>query len=393
MLGNLNRLSFAEFGDVLDRFDGNELVISAEWEIRHVELRRGGEEAFTLSDAETYMDYDTGMAILHVAPAAEPDEVHSFYLDKPVRIRPNVLFCITSLEEMCSVNIAFKKDALHEEIRLGGKQGEPAKIVPSFVLDNIATLFYQEKEKGFRFKGESHRQYELTYVDSGRMHSVIGGQDIEMSQGELMIYGPDQWHAQYADEEESACFVTISFDLECKYAPLLVRRKIRIGSGPAELLKKLLSEANKPDDFSNDMIISYLHQFLVLLLRQVVEGGEEERISSSFTLNNENHIVDSAIRFVSEHIYEKISVSRLAKEVAVSPSYLATLFQKHLDVSPGEYIRREKLEESKVLIKEGKLNFTQIADKLGYSTVHHFSNQFKAKNGRTPTEYSRAMKE
>ena len=225
------------------------------------------------------------------------------------------------------------------------------------------------------------------------MHSVVGGQDVEMRQGELMIYGPDQWHAQYADEDTSVCFVTISFDFACKYAPLLVRQKIRVGSGPAELLKKLLGEANKPDDFSNDMILSYLRQFLVLLLRQIIEGSEEERLSTSFTLNNENHIVDGAIRFVAEHIFEKISVNRLAKEVAVSPSYLATLFQKHMGVSPGEYIRTEKLEESKVLIKEGKLNFTQIADKLGYSTVHHFSNQFKAKNGRTPTEYSRAMKE
>ncbi len=392
MLRNLNRLSFAGFGDIVEHFDGGELENEALWQVEHVELCHGRSSGFIVSDAPTYIDYDTGMAVLHVAAAAKPDEILSFYLDKTVRIHPEVCFRVSALEDSCSVNVAVRRGAQRREIALAPKAA-PAKILPSFELDNITTLFYQEKEKGFRFKGESHRQYELTYVDSGRMHSVIGGQDIEMSQGELMIYGPDQWHSQYADEDTSACFITISFDLESKYAPLLACRKMRVGFSAAELLKKLLAEADRPDDFSSDMILSYLRQFLVQLLRQILEGGGEEHLTTSFTLNNENYIVDSAIRYVSAHIYEKIPVSRLAKEVAVSPSYLATLFQKHLGISPGEYIRREKLEESKALIKEGRLNFTQIADKLGYSTVHHFSNQFKARNGRTPTEYSRAMRE
>ena len=51
-----------------------------------------------------------------------------------------------------------------------------------------------------------------------------------------------------------------------------------------------------------------------------------------------------------------------------------------------------KLEESKKLIREGKMNFTQIAAQLQYSTVHHFSRQFKEKFGLTPTEYARAIR-
>ena len=63
-----------------------------------------------------------------------------------------------------------------------------------------------------------------------------------------------------------------------------------------------------------------------------------------------------------------------------------------MQISPGEYIRRIKLEESKKLIREGKMNFTQIAAQLQYSTVHHFSRQFKEKFGLTPTEYARAIR-
>ena len=51
-----------------------------------------------------------------------------------------------------------------------------------------------------------------------------------------------------------------------------------------------------------------------------------------------------------------------------------------------------KLGQSKQMIREGQLNFTQIAENLQYSTVHHFSRQFKEKFGITPTEYAKSVR-
>ena len=82
----------------------------------------------------------------------------------------------------------------------------------------------------------------------------------------------------------------------------------------------------------------------------------------------------------------------MAKNVDVSPSYLTFLFHKHLQISPGEYIRRIKLQESKQMIREGSMNFTEISEALQYSTVHHFSRQFKEKFGITPTEYAKSVR-
>ena len=82
----------------------------------------------------------------------------------------------------------------------------------------------------------------------------------------------------------------------------------------------------------------------------------------------------------------------VARQVDVSPSYLTALFHKNLQISPGEYIRRIKLQESKQMIRENDLNFTEIAAQLHYSTVHHFSRQFKEKFGITPTEYAKSVR-
>ena len=38
------------------------------------------------------------------------------------------------------------------------------------------------------------------------------------------------------------------------------------------------------------------------------------------------------------------------------------------------------------------MNFTQISDFLGYSSIHYFSRQFKKLSGMTPTEYATSIK-
>ena len=51
-----------------------------------------------------------------------------------------------------------------------------------------------------------------------------------------------------------------------------------------------------------------------------------------------------------------------------------------------------KIDAAKQLIRSQRLNFTQIADRLGYTSVHYFSRQFKKVTGMTPSEYSVSIK-
>ena len=47
-----------------------------------------------------------------------------------------------------------------------------------------------------------------------------------------------------------------------------------------------------------------------------------------------------------------------------------------------------KIETAKTMLREGDGNITQIADRLGYASVHYFSRYFKQATGMTPSEYS-----
>ena len=206
-----------------------------------------------------------------------------------------------------------------------------------------------------------------------------------------MIYAPDQWHMQYADIGVAPRFVTISFDLEGGELSSLYNRKLAVPQEAVTLLQQMLRTQERMDDYSTDMLMAQLTMLLLVLLREAAapSGG---KLQGSNAVHSENEIIRQAQQYISSHIREKLSVRLIAQQVDVSPSYLTVLFQKNLQISPGEYIRRIKLQESKQMIRENNLNFTEIAAALQYSTVHHFSRQFKEKFGITPTEYARSVR-
>ena len=130
----------------------------------------------------------------------------------------------------------------------------------------------------------------------------------------------------------------------------------------------------------------HLDQMAERLIRQA-GAPSEAKLQTSNSIHSENEIIRRAQQYISSHVRDKLTVPVVAANVEVSASYLTALFHKNLQLSPGEYIRRVKLQESKQLIREGQMNFTEISEFLQYSTVHHFSRQFKQMFGMTPTEY------
>ena len=212
-----------------------------------------------------------------------------------------------------------------------------------------------------------------------------------LKQGDIVLYGPNQWHMQYADVGIAPRFVTISFDVGGADLTPLLDRRFTATQHITMLLQIMLREQERMDRFSKDIILSQLNLTLLYLLREAT-SPTAHKLQSANAIHSENEIIRKAQQYISSHIREKLSVPLVASQVDVSPSYLTALFHKNLQISPGEYIRRIKLNESKQMIRENQLNFTEIAAALQYSTVHHFSRQFKEKFGITPTEYARSVR-
>lgn len=383
MIQNLNQIALKNFGTVQpERAQSADPYPKESALIVHP---TGSRLLLYRTSESTWLSCSGGTVILSICDGQ--DRYLHYYLDKTVRLNADVTFGLSTFQEEGAVQIY----STTPPVSLGFGPDRDTRLNSCIRIERILTFFYQEKEQGFLFPGESHPMPELTYVDQGELHSVVDGQDLLLKQGDLVIYGPNQWHMQYADIGIAPRFVTISFEVDgVDFTPLL-ERKFSAPQQVASLLQSMLREQEKMDCFSTDIIVSQLTLLLLYLLRESVKPTGS-KVKNTNVVQNENEIIRQAQQYVAAHIREKLSVPMVAGQVGVSASYLTVLFHKNLQISPGEYIRRIKLQESKQMIRENNLNFTQIASALQYSTVHHFSRQFKEKFGITPTEYAKSVR-
>lgn len=385
MICNLNQLSFQQYGSIdSERVNARNLTHKAS-QSRIVELGSLDANVYR-SEGHVWVCNDSNMSVLSVS--IDGEEYQHFYLDKVVCIKPGVYFTLSAYRDSSTIQIA-EESPLEQVDTI--RREDKYRIKRRIDISSIYTFFYHEKEKGFIFPGEAHEPLELTYVDKGSIHSVADGKDMILNQGDLVVYGPNQWHMQYADVDVSASYLTISFDLDGDYPVNLLNQKFTIPQSAVASLQQMLKEFDRMDEYSEDLLICSLQILLLTVLREQTSPASS-KLRTTNAVNSENEIIRRAQQYISAHVREKLTVPLVARHVDVSPSYLTALFRKNLQISPGEYVRRVKLQESKQMIREDNMNFTEIAAALQYSTVHHFSRQFKDKFGITPTEYAKSVR-
>lgn len=81
----------------------------------------------------------------------------------------------------------------------------------------------------------------------------------------------------------------------------------------------------------------------------------------------------------------------LSEKLGYSYGYISNLFSDATFSSIENFIILQKIERAKQLIITNEYTFTEIAWKLNYSSVAHFSKQFKNATGLTPSAFQRII--
>jgi AraC-type DNA-binding domain-containing proteins len=279
------------------------------------------------------------------------------------------------------------------------------------VINEIVSIHYFEFAKDYVFEGESHDFWEFVYVDKGEVEVMSDVLGFKLRQGEVIFHKPNEFHNLWANGRSGLNLIVVSF---CCASPAMAFFKNKIFSVSdyeKQLLTKIILEAK--DAFSSALYISslpelgarknapfgceqliklYLEEFLICLIRNSGSVAKTARLSSSVKERSDNDIVNRVIRYLTGQIYSKITFEDVCGYAHMSKTNLKELFKAKTNQSVMEYYRNLRIEEAKRLIREENINFTQIADKLGYSSICYFSRQFKSVTDMTLSEYSHSAK-
>lgn len=95
--------------------------------------------------------------------------------------------------------------------------------------------------------------------------------------------------------------------------------------------------------------------------------------------------------YISTHLSEPITVSRLADIACLTESHLVKAFRKGMGITPLQYIIQKKIQHSQSLLLGTNMPVREIADAVGFSDASYFIRLFKKNIGYTPQEYREGL--
>jgi two-component system response regulator YesN len=91
--------------------------------------------------------------------------------------------------------------------------------------------------------------------------------------------------------------------------------------------------------------------------------------------------------FIREHYAEPLTLSKVAKQVAVNPAYLSYSFTKHCGQNFLEYVTQYRISKAKELLLQTAMQVQEIAHQIGYTDIAYFTRVFHRTTGLTPGNY------
>jgi AraC family transcriptional regulator len=97
--------------------------------------------------------------------------------------------------------------------------------------------------------------------------------------------------------------------------------------------------------------------------------------------------VQTAQRYVREHIQERLDRKVLAEVAGFSVPHFHRIFTAHTGESLAAYVRRVRLERAGRKLRMGAVDITEVALAAGYDSHAAFSKAFRAQYGLSPSEF------
>ena len=117
--------------------------------------------------------------------------------------------------------------------------------------------------------------------------------------------------------------------------------------------------------------------------------SQEERIENIEVKGNDEALMERIMKSVNANMSNPAyTVDTMAEDVGISRAQLHRKMKEMTGIATGKFLRNLRMEQAARLLREGKINVAQIADRVGYADQAHFSTAFKSHFGQSPSEYA-----
>ena len=289
----------------------------------------------------------------------------------------------------------------------------PLEIKRDIRITRLHSVHYYEFAAGYLFPGERHNFWELVYLDSGEAEIGADERLHVLRQGDILFHQPNEFHTIWANRPTGPNIVVVSFASSSPAMRRFRNARFVLDAQERRLLQQLVAEARGLFgpllDYHCDlnavlredapagaaqMIVTYLELLLLRLLRREAQPNAEAapaapRVTAELRAAQ---ITQQLQQYMREHLADDLKFPDFCRFCGMSGTTLKELFHRYNGMGVVQCYQQLRIEEARRLLREGRLNVSEVAAALGYSSCQHFSAQFKRLLGVSPTNYLRLVK-
>lgn len=282
--------------------------------------------------------------------------------------------------------------------------------IPDMTLTlQIRAFHLNVVDSDWRYPDHYHHSFELPYCYSGEVTEWVNGQPMLFRTGDWLLIPPSVRHETVNTGGEPFTYLSLVFDIddpdfrrEMKKLPLrLVTSEEAKSSHAPHILKEIDRLLSLHPPVLNDNVIREPYRLplaiklglqanVMLLIADLAELLRDESILPSDSTAN-RYEVETANRiekWVIEALHDpELSVNKIAHKAGLSRTRCTKLFTRIFGMSPRQYITSVRLLQAKQKLIHSSSTIEEIAMSLGFSSLSHFSRQFKRWTSQSPMQY------
>ncbi|WP_342553123.1 AraC family transcriptional regulator [Paenibacillus sp. FSL R7-0652] len=268
----------------------------------------------------------------------------------------------------------------------------------------------QQVPCGWAMPEETHPGFEIILIIRGTQESLIHGYTYTVEEGSILLIPPGFRHTNECISTEGMTYFSAHFNVDDPVFTLkLISQRSRIYAAGTEdnikiraVLESWMGMINTAEAYtSTDKLLMQARMFeLFALLSQAADSAPESAISASASqapAPTAMHYAGAVAEAIKQAFHAQlrardgsvssVRVEQIIASLGISPGYGLQVFRKVFGQSPRAYLSDLKLQEAKMLMEQPDLSLGEIAIKLGYTHLSHFSRQFKRWTGQSPLLY------
>lgn len=247
----------------------------------------------------------------------------------------------------------------------------------------------------------------LIYFFSGSAKVKLDGRSYAAGRGSLFLWQSDTCYSIVNDSGGDAKMMTVNFDylgtdasVALPTIPTVSDRLYRKDSAVESLsfedipllnapvhldgmqclertFQLMTEEYSYPRPYDSLMLSSLMEQVIFTIARKLTVGNSEKP----------SGLVERVTEYIRENYSGDLSNEAIGKHFNYHPNYINRVMQKHIGQSMHQYVLSCRVSKALEMLQTTSLTVTEVAERVGFSSIKHFSQTFKSIYGYSPIHF------